>query len=222
MLEEGFELELEAGLALDGIFISLRAAFEEHALVLDVLPDGFEFVEAQQAGQGKGIAAVVLVGIVTDETIAAGVTDDELLDVRLEQLAEPAGEVGFFEHEPLVGGGDGLHMREELLGLGGKAPPVEFAALIVELTEHAVFGVGIQPEPCYRGGIIHNEPWVVIAVTDNLADAWRVRICSFTESLDCSIHQVVRFSIYQQRTRRGRRGCNRCVPCAGSLSSPLR
>ena len=32
MLEEGFELKLEAGLPLDGNFISLGDAFEEDAL----------------------------------------------------------------------------------------------------------------------------------------------------------------------------------------------
>ena len=45
MLEEGFELKLEAGLPLDGIFISLGDAFEEDALILGGLPDGFELVE---------------------------------------------------------------------------------------------------------------------------------------------------------------------------------
>ena len=218
MLEESFELELEAGLALDGVFVGLGAAFEEDALLCDGLPDGFEFVEAQEAGQGEGVAAIVFVVIVADEVIAAGITDDELLDVRLEELAEPAGEVGFFEHEPLVGDGDGLEMLEELLGLGGKLPPFHFAALIIELTEDAIFGVGIQSEPCYSGSIIHNEPLVVIAVTDNLAAAWRSRICSFTESLNCSTRQVVRFSIYQQRTRPSRSGCNPRLPRAGSLS----
>jgi hypothetical protein len=43
---------------------------------------------AQQAGQREGVAAVVLVGIVADAAIAAGITDDELLDVGLEQLAQ--------------------------------------------------------------------------------------------------------------------------------------
>jgi hypothetical protein len=38
----------------------------------------------------------------------------------------------------------------------------------------------------------------VVNVVNNLADAWRIRICSFTESLYCSVHQVVRFSIYQE------------------------
>ena len=204
VLEEGFELELEAGLALDGVFISLGAAFEEDALRLDGLPDGFEFVEPQEAGQGEGVAAVVLVVIVADEMVAAGITDDELLDVGLEELAEPAGEIGFFEHEPLVGGGDGLNMLDELLGLGGKAPPLDFGAVIVELAEHAVFGVGIQTEPCYGGSVIHNNPFIVVNVFNNLADPWRIRICSFTESLKCSIHQVVRFSIYQQRTAASR------------------
>jgi len=60
----------------------------------------------------------VLVGIVTDEAVAAGVTDDELLDVRLAELAEPAGEVGFFEQEPLVGGGDGLNLISAIEGVG--------------------------------------------------------------------------------------------------------
>jgi hypothetical protein len=46
MLEEGFDLEFEAGLALDGIFISLGDAFEEDALILGGLPDRFELVEA--------------------------------------------------------------------------------------------------------------------------------------------------------------------------------
>ncbi len=218
VLEEGFELELEAGLALDGVFVSLGAAFEEDALILGGLPDRFEFVEAQEAGQGEGVAAIVLVVILTDEVVAAGVTDDELLDVGLEELAEPAGEVGFFEHEPLVGGGDGLDLGDEFLGLGGKLPPLDFGAVVVEVSEDAVFGVGIEPEPCYSGSIIHNGALVVVNVTDHLADAWRIRMCSFTESLDCSIHQVVRFSIYQQRTRHERRGCNRGVPWAGSLS----
>jgi hypothetical protein len=208
VLEEGFELELEAGLALECVLVALGAAFEEDALRVGGLPDGFEFVEPQQAGQGEGVAAIVLVMIVTDEAVAAGITNDELLDVGLEQLADPAGEVGRFEHEPLVGGGDGLNVLEEFLGLGGKTPPFDFGAVVVEVAEHAVFGVGIQPEPCYSGSNIHNEPLVVVNGTDNLADAWRIRICSFTESLICSFHQVVRLSIYQQRTRRERRGCN--------------
>ena len=41
-------------------------------------------------------------------------------------------------------------------------------------------------------------PFGVVNVFNNLADAWRIRICSFTESHYCSIHQVVRFSIYQE------------------------
>jgi hypothetical protein len=72
--------------------------------------------------------------------------------------------------------------------------------VIVELAEDAIFGVGIQTEPCYRGSVIHNKPLVVVNVVNNLADAWRIRICSFTESLYCSVHQVVRFSIYQEPT----------------------
>jgi hypothetical protein len=75
--------------------------------------------------------------------------------------------------------------------------------VIVEVAEHAIFGVGIQTEPCYGGRVIHNKPFVVVDVVNNLADAWRIRICSFTESLICSIHQVVRFSIYQEPTAVG-------------------
>jgi len=164
------------------------------------LPDGFKFVEAQEAGQREGVAAIVLVVILADEVIAAGVTDDELLDVGFEELAQPAGEVGFFEHEPLVGGGDGLDLRDEFVGLGGKLPPLELGAVIIEVSEHAVFGVGIEAEPCYSGSIIHNEPLFVVNVLNFLADAWRIRICAFTERLNRSIHQVVRFSIYQQPT----------------------
>ena len=46
-------------------------------------------------------------------------------------------------------------------------------------------------------------PFVVVDVFNNLADAWRIRICSFSESLNCSIHQVVRFSNYQEPTAVG-------------------
>ena len=45
MLEEGFELKLEAGLPLDGIFISLAMRLKRTALILGGLPDGFELVE---------------------------------------------------------------------------------------------------------------------------------------------------------------------------------
>ena len=145
----------------------------------------------------------MLVGIVTDETVAAGIANDELLDVGFKQLGDPAGEIGFFEHEPFDGGGDGLDMSEELPGIGGETPVMDFMALIVELGQHTISRVGIQAEPCYSSGVSHNEPLVVINRFNSLADAWRIRICSFTESLNCSVHQVVRFSIYQQATRDG-------------------
>ena len=203
MLEEGFELELEAGLAEHGIFVGLGGALEEDALIVGGLPDGLEFVETQEPGQGEGIAAVVFVGIVADEPIAAGVANDQLLELRLEELADPAGEIGFFEHEAFVGGGDGLDMFEQLPGIGGEAPPFEFRAVIVEMSQDAISGVGIQSEPCYRSGVSHNKPLVVFDLFNNLADACRIRICSFSESLNCSIQQVVRFSIYQQATRDG-------------------
>jgi len=204
MLEEGFDLEFKAGLTQDRVFVGLCGAFEEDALVVGGLPDGPVFVEAQEAGERKGITAVVLVGIVADEAVAAGIANDELLDLRLEELTDPAGEIGFFEHEPFDGGRDGLNVFEELLGIGREAPVIDFIALIVELGQDAISGVGIQSEPCYRSGVSHNKPLVVINRFNNLADAWRIRICSFTESLNCSIQQVVRFSIYQQATRDGR------------------
>ena len=200
MLEEGFDLEFKAGLTQDRVFVGLCGAFEEDALIVGGLPDGFEFVQAQEAGERKGVPAVVFVGILADEAIAAGITDDDLLDHRLEELRDPAGEVGFFEHEPFDGGRDGLDMFEEWLGIGREAPAVEFGAAIVELSQNAISGVGIQSEPCYRSGVSHNKPWVVVNRFNNLADAWRIRICSFTESHNCSIQQVVRFSIYQQPT----------------------
>ena len=200
MLEEGFDLEFKAGLAENRLFVGLGGAFEEDALVVGGLPDGFEFMEAQEAGQREGVAAVVFVGIVADEAVAAGIANDELLDVGLEQLGDPTGEIGFFEHEVFDGGGDGLDMFEELLGIGRETPVLDFVAVIVEVAQHAISGVGIQAEPCYRRSVSHNEPLVVVNRFNNLADAWRIRICSFTESHNCSVHQVVRFSIYQQAT----------------------
>ena len=200
MLEEGFNLEFKAGLAENRLFVGLGGAFEEDALVVGGLPDGFEFMEAQEAGQREGVAAVVFVGIVADEAVAAGIANDELLDVGLEQLGDPTGEIGFFEHEVFDGGRDGLDIAEELLGISLETPVIDFVALIVELSQNAVFGVGIQSEPGYRCGGSHKKPFVVVNRFNNLADAWRIRICSFTESHNCSVHQVVRFSIYQQPT----------------------
>ena len=162
MLEEGFDLEFKAGLAQDRVFVGLSGALEENALIVGGLPDRFVFVEAQEAGQRKGIAPVVFVGIVADEAVATGITDDELLDLGLKQLSDPAGEVGFFEHEVLDGGGDGLDVFEELLGIGGETPVIDFMALIVEVGQHAISGVGIQAEPCYRRSVSHNEPLVVV------------------------------------------------------------
>ena len=150
MLEERFELEFEAGLTQDRIFVSLGGALEENALIIGGLPDGFEFVKAQEAGESKGIAAVMLVRILADETVAAGIADDELLDVRFKELGDPAGEVGFFEHEAFDGGGDGLELFEELLGIGWETPVVDFVAVIVEVGQHAISGVGIEAQPCYR------------------------------------------------------------------------
>jgi hypothetical protein len=201
MLEEGFDLELEAGLAQDRVFVGLCGALEENALIVGGLPDGSVFVEAQEAGQRKGIPAVMLVGIVADEAVAASIANDDLLDDRFEELADPTGEIGFFEHEAFDRGRDGLDIFEELLGMSRETPVIDFVALIVELSQNAVFGVGIQSEPCYRCGVSHKKPFVVVNRFNNLADAWRIRICSFTESLNCSIQQVVRFSIYQQATR---------------------
>jgi hypothetical protein len=100
----------------------------------------------------------MLVGIVADEAVAAGIANDELLDVRLKELGDPAGKIGFFEHETFDGGRDGLDISEELLGISRETPVIDFVALIVEVSQHAVFGVGIQSEPCYRGSVIHNRP----------------------------------------------------------------
>src|ERR1039458_10447704 len=97
MLEEGLELELEAGLAQDGVFITFGDALEEDALIIGGLPDGFEFVEAQEAGQREGVAAVMLVGILADETVAAGIADDELPDMGREELGDATREVGTLE-----------------------------------------------------------------------------------------------------------------------------
>jgi hypothetical protein len=53
-----------------------------------------------------------------------------------------------------------LEMFEELLGISRKAPVIDFIALIVELGQHAISGVGIQSEPCYSRGVSHNKPWL--------------------------------------------------------------
>ena len=81
VLEEGFDLKLEAGLAADGFIVSLGGAFEHQARGIGGLPDGFEFIEPEQPGQGEGVAAVMFVGMRTDEAIMTRVTDDDLLDV---------------------------------------------------------------------------------------------------------------------------------------------
>jgi hypothetical protein len=93
--------------------------------------------------------------------------------------------------------------------------------VIIELTEDGIFGVGIQAEPCYRGRVIHKRPFVVVNVINNLADDWRIRICSFTESLICSIHQVVRFSIYQELTPIGAFG-ESAMPVACRVTGSVR
>jgi hypothetical protein len=204
MLEEGFDLELEPGLAQNGIFIGLGGTLEENALIVGGLPDRFEFFEAQEASERKGIPAVVLVGIVADEAVAAGIANHDLLDHGLEELADPTGKVGFFEHEAFVGGGDGLDMLEELLGIGGEAPPFAFRAVIVEMSQDAIFGVGIQSQPGYSSGVSHNRPLVMVDLINSLADDCRIRICSFSESHNCSVQQIVRFSIYQQPTATAR------------------
>src|ERR1017187_2781458 len=116
-------------------------------------------------------------------------------------LSQRAG-LDFSSIQTLVGGGNGLEMLDEFLGLGGEAPGLNLLPVIIELAEDAIFGVGIQTEPCYRG-VIHNKPFVMFNVVNSLADAWRIRICSFIESLYCSIPQVVRFSTYQEPTAVG-------------------
>jgi hypothetical protein len=208
MLEEGFDLEFKAGLTQDRVFVGLGSALEEDALIVGGLPDVPVFVEAQEAGQREGIPAVVLVGILADEAIAAGIANDDLLDVRLKELGDPTGEIGLFEHETFDGGRDGLDLFEEMPRIGWKAPVINFIALVVELSQDAISGVGIQSEPCYRSGVSHNKPLVVVNRFNNLADAWRIRICSFTESHNCSIQQVVRFSIYQQATAAAPASCD--------------
>lgn len=161
MLEEGFELKLEAGLTPDGIIVSLGGTFEEDAGVVGGLPDRFVFIEAQESGQGESIAPVMLVGMRADETIVAGIADDDLLDVRPQELGDPAGEIGFFKHEALVGGRDGLDVLNQSVGLGAEAPPLAFDALVIEMSQETILGVGIKPQPCDRGRVSHNEPFNV-------------------------------------------------------------
>ena len=161
VLEEGFDLEFEPGLAANGLIISLGGAFEQQPGGVGGLPDRFEFIEPEQSGQGKGIAAVLLVGLGADEAIVPGITDDDLLDVGTEELGDPAGEIGFFEHEAFVTGRNGLDVLNQSVWLGAKAPPLAFAALVIEMSEETILRVGIEAQPCYRGRVSHNEPFNV-------------------------------------------------------------
>ncbi len=69
--------------------------------------------------------------------------------VRTQQLPEPAGQIGLFEGQALVRRGNGPHVRQEFIGLGGDVPEAALPAVIVELGEHAILRVSIQPQPCY-------------------------------------------------------------------------
>jgi hypothetical protein len=62
----------------------------------------------------------MLVGVLADEAIAAGIANDDLLDVRLKELGDPTGKIGLFEHETFDGGRDGLDLFEEMPGSVGK------------------------------------------------------------------------------------------------------
>ena len=103
----------------------------------------------------------MLVGMGTDQAVVAGVADDDLVDVGPQELGDPAGEVGFFEHEAFVGSGDGFDMLNQSLGLGAEAPPPAFEALVIEMSQDTILGVGIQAQPCYSGSVGHNEPFDV-------------------------------------------------------------
>ena len=59
----------------------------------------------------------------------------ELLDMGFEELADPAGEVGLFEHGALVSGRDSLDMLRSGVGAGWRIACQEFSALIVEVAE---------------------------------------------------------------------------------------
>jgi hypothetical protein len=149
MLEGGFDLLLELRLAQDRFLVALGRALEQRALVCGHLPDGLEFVQAQEPGQAEGIARIFFVVVRADEFVVARVAHDQLLDVRTQELPEPAGEIGFFERQALVGCDDGLHLGEEFFGLGGDAPELALRAVVIELGEHAILRVSIQPQPCY-------------------------------------------------------------------------
>lgn len=157
MLEAGFDLQLEPGLAQDGIFVSLGGGFEKGALIIPGLPDGFYFIEAIEPGQVEGIALVVFVGVRTDEPIVPGVTDGQLLDVRPQQLADPAGEIGFFQDQAFVGGADQADVFDELIGASGKPPPLALTTGVIEVAEHTILRVGIQAQPCYGICVSHNQ-----------------------------------------------------------------
>ncbi len=143
MLEGRFDL-------LQGRFlVGLSGALEEGALVGGHLPDRFQFIEPEEPGQPEGIARIFFVGMRADELVVPRVAHEQLRHVRTQQLPEPAGQIGLFEGQALVRRGDGLHVRDEFIGLGGDAPEAALPAVIVELGQHAILRVSIQLQPCY-------------------------------------------------------------------------
>ena len=103
----------------------------------------------------------MFVGMRADEAVVPGIADDQLLDMRPQELGDPTGEIGFFKHEPFVHGGNRLNVLDESIGLGAKAPPLAFNAMVIEMGEQTILGVGIEAQPCYRGSVSHNEPFNV-------------------------------------------------------------
>ena len=127
----------------------MRGGFEKGALIAGRLPDGFDFAQPIKPGEVEGIALIVLVGMGTDQAIVPRIADRQLRDVRLEQLAEPARQIGFLQHEPFVGRSDEADLLDECIGAGGQPPPLLLRPVVIELGQHTIFGVGIQPDPCY-------------------------------------------------------------------------
>jgi hypothetical protein len=143
------ELELQRGLPLHGVQISLGGALEERARVARGVPDFFERAQAVEMGQAVAVLLVALVVMAADAVVLARVADDRVGDVGRGHLGQPAAQAAFLEGQVLNGGGNQFEMFDELRLAGGEAPVLAALALIIHPGQQGEFGVGIQAQPGY-------------------------------------------------------------------------
>ena len=121
-----------AGMVLDAAVIEAGPLFQFDAAVIVAVVDGPEETTTQESGELGGVNFVVGVAVGGDQVIAAGIADDELIDVVLEMAVEPAGQGGFLDGEVLFaleaiedgadggnGGGQAVTGFDTAVGLNG-------------------------------------------------------------------------------------------------------